>query len=171
MKLIPAVNTKKRWMDVGIGAAIGVAAFVLYNNFFSGSARAFAGTIEPTYALRRFGGFGNERNVFGSVFSPEVRGWSQVTHPADRAKIRARFRSAVEAGVRRMAMDKNTVSGNVDRIRRVVDSQDRRLDETLRAKKITPNELLAEINAAINEILQIFDIPSHAFVQFGMFPS
>lgn len=169
-KLIPAVNTKKKWMDIGIGVVIGVGAFVVYNNFLS---PAFSGAaqVEPTYALRRFGGYGNERNVFGSVFDPEVRGWRHVTHPADRARIRAHFRSAVEDGVRRMAMDKNTVSGNVDRIRKVVDSQDKRLDELLKSKRMSSSELRAEVNAAINEILHIFDIPSHMGVQFGMFAS
>jgi hypothetical protein len=170
-QLIPAVNSKEKWMKLGFGFFVGVLGFVLYNNYLSPTAQAGAARIEPTYALRRFGGFGNERNVFGSVFDPQVRGWRHATHPADRARIRAHFRARVEDGVRRMAMDKNTVANNIDRVRTVVQSQDKRLDEVLKSKPTTLQEIEAEINAAIHEILQIFDIPSHAMVQFGMFPS
>src|SRR5438132_9117344 len=145
-QLIPKINTKSRWIECGLGISIGLSGWVIYNNFFSPTAQASAAMVEPTYALRRFGGYGNERNVFGSVFSPTVGGFTHATHPGARQMIKSKFRGAVLRGVHAHAMDKNTVAHNTDRIQRVIGSQEQRLDELLKSKPVGVDELLAEIN-------------------------
>jgi hypothetical protein len=109
----------------------------------------------------------------------ERRGWimglppglakKHATPPAQRMMIREKFKDEVRKGVHDAAMDKNTVMNNQDRVEKVVMSQDKRLDELLKAKRISFQDLINEINAAIHEILQIFQIPAHQGVQFGMF--
>lgn len=171
------------WINLGIGVVVGASAVVIYNNFLSpraameGELESYAVNVagvdpatEPTYASRRFGGYGQERNVFGSIFDPKVRAWTHLTPPGTRQILRNRFRRAVEKGVMQMAADKRSVGNNLDRVRTVIKSQDDRLEELMKSKRLTGDELIAEVNAAIHEILSIFDIPSMQGVSFGMFP-